>query len=134
MLKFKKISRFPAVFLIILGFLAGPFLSEAQTSCCCDSVDNCCCCSTDVVELIENELSDSSAGSCGCEIKDVEPPELEASAAQNFSKSDISINSIYSMMSCREIPVVLNYYIPANSVLIRNLGPPVYISVSSLLI
>ncbi len=133
MLIVKNILRIPAVCLVIIGFLAGSFLSGAQSSCCCETIDNCCCCITDEVEPVNTQPT-SIKDICGCEMTESEPPEYSSLEAQTYTKSPNNTEKTEPLPLCRESLVSFDSITPLKTESTRNSGPPIFISISSLLI
>jgi hypothetical protein len=133
MLNIKNISRILMACLVIIGFLGGSLLPGAQSSCCCANSDNCCCCITDEMGSVD-EQSAIISGACGCEITETDTPEFKTLKAQGPTKPQNKIETAESLPRCRESLVSLNSKIPTSPELARNSGPPIFITISSLLI
>jgi len=133
MLIIKNISRIPTVSLVIIGFFAGLFLPAAQSSCCCANSDNCCCCIPDDIEPVDVQLT-SISDVCGCEMTEGESLEFTSLETQRYTKPQKKVEKAESLSCYRESLANFNSIIPANPDLIRNSGPPIFISNSSLLI
>ena len=133
MLIIKNISKVFAISLIIIGFISGSFLPMANSSCCCGTTDNCCCCFTDDAESGNIDLA-SLRDKCSCKIEEADPPLIFSIEANNYTSPEHKVEKAEVLSHCKESLVSLNQTISIDLESIQNSGPPIYISVSSLLI
>jgi len=130
MMIIKNISRIIAISLILVGFISGSFISVIESSCCCGTADSCCCCTDESTETESTSLD----GICSCEIEKTDPPVALNLEANNNTRPEYKIVKTEPLPRCISTLASSDQAISISIESVRNSGPPIFISVSSLLI
>ena len=125
--------RLLAALFAVLVLGVTPFLQAAHLSSSCGMAATSCCCCSDGEQQNEAVPATGMSDKCGCEMSSREPIEQAPAEAQLRLPSNASFDADETVSSFRRIPVS-SFRIPLRAVTPNILGPPLYISKSSLLI